>query len=177
MNKSEYVLLKDLANEFGIDKSNLRKYILDNDIKPEKVRLPEANNQLTLVLSQEKADLVRQIRRSQGFEIGGKSNDGPVIKIDEGIFYIIQLVPLLSFSRIKLGYTTNIKNRIRAHRTTCPNAKVLKQYFCKEIREIAAIDSITCKNCTLIGNEVYDTDSIDQLIEQAEQFFDIMPCK
>lgn len=177
MNENEYVLLGDLANEFGIDKSNLRKYVLDNDIKPDKMRLPQSNNQLTLVLSREQAALVRQLRQSQGFEINGKSNDGPVIKVDVGVFYIIQLVPLLSLTRIKLGYTTNIKSRLRAHRTTCPNAKVLKQYYCKEIWEMAAIDSITCKNCTLIGSEVYDTDSAEQLIEQADQFFSIMPCK
>jgi hypothetical protein len=175
MNKNEYVLLKDLADEFGIDKSNLRKYILDNDVKPEKIRLPEANNQLTLVLSKEQAVLVRQIRQSQGFEIGGENNNVPIIRTDTGIFYIIQLVPLLSPARIKLGYTINIKNRLRSHRTTCPNAKVLEQYPCKEAWEMAAIDSITREGCTLVGNEVYDTNSIEQLMEQANQFFSIMP--
>ncbi len=170
---NRYVTIKEIAEELGIDKSNARKYILDNGFTFEKHRTADTQNQLTLVLPNDQAEQVKQLRLSQGFSMNGQ--DGLVDTSKVEIFYIIQLVPELDSKRIKFGYTGNLNSRLRAHRTTCPNAKVLAQYPCHDAWEIVAIASITREDCQLIGNEVYQAGDLDKLIERAEAFFGLMP--
>lgn len=168
-----YVTIKELAEEIGIDKSNARKYVIDNGFQFEKIRTLETQNQLTLVLTIEQAEQVKQLRLSHGFAINGRAQSAGTSKTT--IFYIIQLVPELDCKRVKLGYTGNLNARLRAHRTTCPNAKVLAYYPCLETWELAAIASITREGCELIGNEVYQTSDLDMMIDRADTFFAIMP--
>lgn len=63
----EYVTLKDLAIELGIDRSNLRKYVLKNGFRPTKIRRRSSQSQLTLALTEAEAEVVRALRISQGF--------------------------------------------------------------------------------------------------------------
>lgn len=63
----QYVTLRTLAEEFGIDRSNLRKYVLAHGFQPLKVRTPESRNQATLALSSMDADELRGIRSRKGF--------------------------------------------------------------------------------------------------------------
>lgn len=60
-----YVTLKQLAEEFGMDRSSCRKYVLRQGIEPKKCRTPDSGNQKTLVLTQEQADFVRECRRNE----------------------------------------------------------------------------------------------------------------
>ncbi len=170
---NSHITLKRLAEEIGIDKSNARKYVLDNGFTFEKIRSAETQNQLTLALPIEQANQVKQLRLSQGFPVNGHAEFRDTLKT--GTFYIIQLIPELDNKRVKLGYTGNINSRLRAHQTTCPKANILAQYPCRETWELAAIASITRKNCELIGNEVYQVCDLDMVLEQAEDFFGIMP--
>lgn len=168
-----YVTIKEIAEEFGIDKSNARKYILDNGFVFEKTRTAETQNQLTLVLPTDQAGQVKQLRLSQGFSVDGQNGIVDVDKV--GTFYIIQLVPELDDRRVKFGYTGNLSGRLRAHQTTCPNAKVFCQYSCRDAWEITAIASIAREGCQFISNEVYQVDNLDKLMQRAEDFFSLMP--
>lgn len=169
----DYVTIKELAEIIGLDKSNARKYVIDNGFEFDKIRTPETQNQLTLVLTTEQAEQVKQLRLSHGFTINGHAQLADVAKT--AVFYIIQLVPELDCKRVKLGYTGNLNARLRAHRTACPNAKVLAYYPCLETWELAAIASITREGCELIGNEVYQTSDLDMMVDRADTFFAIMP--
>lgn len=169
MPQEEYVSVKQLAREWGIDSSNARKYILAQGLSFLKQRTSASAGQLTNVLSQEDAAAVRAIRESQGFT--GKA----IANHTEGWFYIIQLIPDLDPLRVKLGFASDPDVRLQAHRTAAPTAVFVKAWSCERAWEQAAIDSVTRIGCKLIANEVFQCDDLDALIERCEAFFDLMP--
>lgn len=164
------VLLKDLAQELGLDKSNVRRYVLKQGVEFLKVRTSETRGQQTLALSEEDANFIRERRRAEGF-----SSPEPVISNGEGWFYVVQLVPELKPGRIKLGFAKDAENRLRAHRTSAPTAEVLKTWPCKRAWEGTVVDCITQKGCKSFSTEVFDCENLDRLIELAEAFFRLMP--
>lgn len=168
------VLLKDLANEFGLDRSNMRRYAIKNGFEPLKVRTSGSRGQLTLALSLEDAEAIRQLRQSQGYTT--RERVGKPIR-DNGIgwFYIIQLVPELEAGRVKLGFTKDINSRMNAHKTVAPTAKLLWGKSCNRNWELAAIASITREGCHPLSDEVFIADNLDTLIKRSEEFFAILP--
>ncbi len=167
---TEYIPLKVLAAELGLDRSNMRKYILKHGFTPVSVRTPDSRNQSTLALQIDDAEAVRQLRTTQGFGAGLTPLEG-----GSGYFYVIQLVPDLAPGRIKLGFASDVVTRLGAHQTAAPTAALVKMWPCKRSWEGAAIDSITRSGCVRIGAEVYQCDSVDEVVWQGNQFFDIMP--
>lgn len=73
---ARYVTLKTLAEQLGMDRSHLRKYVLDRGFEPVKIRTADSGHQLTLALSEEDAQRVLQLRQQQGF---GDALGQPVI--------------------------------------------------------------------------------------------------
>jgi hypothetical protein len=168
--REQYVTLRELAEEMGLDRSNARKYILKAGFTFTKVRTPESGNQLTLALSREEAEAVLELRKSQGFGPGKRPIDN-----EEGYFYVIQIAPDLDPLRIKLGFTNNVESRLRAYQTVAPAAKLVKAWGCKRSWERAAIDSITREGCQLIANEVFECENLEQVVKRGEEFFVLMP--
>jgi len=167
-----FVTLKDLAQELGLDRSNLRKYVLSHGFEFAQVRTPESRGQMTLALTTEDAETIREMRAREGFvlgKIGTGSGSG------NGWFYIIQVVPDLAPNRIKLGFSTNVDARLQAHRTAAPTASLIETWVCKRTWERAAMDSATKTDCQLIANEVFECGDIDNLVSRCEQFFALMP--
>ncbi len=165
----EYVTLAELAQEWGLDRSNTRKYVLKEGFVPFRVRTEAARNQPTLALSPEDAEAIRDRRRQQGFTaMGGIVESGP------GVFYVVQLIPELDPLRVKLGYTDGIDGRLAAHRTASPTAQLVKVWPCQRTWEPAAMASIS-KDCRLIGNEVYQCESLEALTARGDAFFALLP--
>jgi AraC-like DNA-binding protein len=163
----EYITLGKLAEELGMDKSNLRKYIKDKtDFNFLEVRTLESGNQIELSLSLEDADSIREYRNT--FE---KIN----INNGMGFFYIIQPIPEFSPNRVKLGYSNNVEGRLSTYKTIVPHAQIIKIYPCDRNWEFAVIASITAKLCKQISLEVFDCEDIGQLLDRADAFFSIMP--
>lgn len=166
----EYVTLKDLAEQLGIDRSNVRKYVVKHGLNPVSVRTPGSRGQLTLALTAADAEAVRALRDSQGF---GESVNP--VENGDGYFYVVQLVPELDPNRVKLGFAVDTGARLDAHRTAAPTAVLLKAWRCKRSWEGAAIASITRAGCQLIANEVYQVDDLGALVEWGDAFFGLMP--
>ena len=171
MVEQEYVSVKQLARELGLDPSNTRKYVLAQGFSFLKQRTPDSHGQLANVLTKEDAEAIKALRQEQGFT-------GSVIANEtEGWFYIVQIVPELDPLRVKLGFASNAFNRLQAHRTVAPTAALVKAWPCKRAWEQAAMDSATRIGCQLIANEVFQCDSLDALIDRSESFFELMPSK
>ena len=167
----EYVTLKELAAELGLDKSNVRKYVLRQGFVPVSIRTGDSANQATLALTPEDAEAVRALRIKQGFAATFRAP----LENGNGFFYVIQVVPDLDPLRVKLGWTSNTSSRLDAHRTAAPTAQLVKEWPCRKAWEIAAIHSVVRTDCTNIGNEVYRCGDLDALVERCEAFFDLMP--
>lgn len=169
---AEYVTIKDLAKEFGLDRSGVRKYVLKQGFSPVSVRSSDTKNQLALAVTGEEAQSLRELRERQGFAKAIRP-----VENGDGQFYIIQLVPDLDPNRIKLGFATDVSARLDAHRTSAPTAKLVKAWRCRRSWEIAAIASITREGCKLIMNEVFACDDLGKTVKRGDQFFGVMPNK
>ncbi len=167
---SDYVTLEQIAHDMGLDRSNTRKYILKKGFTFLQVRTKEARGQMVNALTVEDAEAVKETRRKEGF-----TYNTIIAENGKGYFYVIQLVPELSAARIKVGYASDIQQRLAAHRTASPTAELVKHWPCKITWERAAIDSLTRMGCRLIANEVYDCSDISTLVELGDSFFAIMP--
>lgn len=166
----EYVSLKHLAEEIGMDRSHARRYVLKLGITPHKRRTPDSRNQLTLAVDQVEADLIRQKRREEGFVGDSK----PVAKA-VGEFYIIRLVPELDDRRIKMGFADDLSTRHSQHRTAAPTAQVVASWPCKRSWESTVMDCLSKHQCRLILNEVFECDDVNGLVELANKLFGLLP--
>ena len=91
-----------------------------------------------------------------------------------GVFYLIQLEPDHDSGRFKLGFATNLEERLRAHKTAAPFSTVINTWPCKLLWEKTAIESIT-QDCEQIHTEVFRYHSISEIERRCENFFSLMP--
>lgn len=167
---SEFVTIKQLADQIGMDRSHARRYVLKLGIEPKKRRSIDSGGQLTLTLTDEEAELVRIKRREEGF-LGSKKP----VETGIGVFYIIQLVPELDPLRVKLGYADDLHSRLAQHRTAAPTAKALVSWPCKRSWETTVMDALVAQGCRLIMNEVFECESLDSLVEYGNRLFAVLP--
>lgn len=169
-----YVLLSVLAEEIGMDRSHLRRYAIKNDIELIKVRTPQTQNQKTLAVTAEDAELIKEMRSRSGYAFG----DNEIAPIagtgEQGYFYLILLIPELSNRRIKVGFAGSLDDRTNAHRTTCPTLTVVKAWPCKRSWEKVVIDCASV-GCQRVGSEVFDCDDVDALVTRIDSLFDLLP--
>lgn len=166
---NDYVSLKQLSDDLGMDRSHARRYVLRHGIQPHKRRTPDSQNQLTLAVTVQEAEAIKTKRREEGFLDAAK----PVAK-EVGVFYIIRLVPELDLRRIKLGYADDLGSRLSQHRTAAPTAVVVKSWACKRAWEGTVMDCLTAAGCRLILNEVFECDSLDELLARGGALFGLL---
>ena len=167
------IILKDLANELGMDRSHLRKYAIGHGVELLKVRVPESGNLMMLAVTPENADQIRMLRSEAGFDASQKKR--AQIADEDGSFYVVCADPNRRPERIKLGFTNSTSRRMEAYRTICPSVDMLAVYPCKRSWEPAAIASIAAADgCVLVRGEVYDFDHPETAGARAEAFFGVM---
>jgi hypothetical protein len=166
----DFVSLKQLATELGMDRSHARRYVLRLGFTPHKRRTTDSQNQLTLAVTIPEAEVILKKRREAGFFESTK----PVVS-EVGVFYVIRLVPELDPRRLKLGFADDLLSRLGQHRTAAPTAAVVKSWPCKRAWEGTVMDCLTAVNCRLILNEVFECDDIDALIARADNLFALLP--
>jgi len=168
------VSFKELAARLRMDRSHANKYAKKAaaklGIQIGQWRDPTANNQVVLAVTEQDAERIVEYRRSQGFLESDK-----VPATDTGLFYVVQLVPELDPSRIKLGFTTDMNERLSQHRTAAPTSAVLKTWPCRRAWETTVIDCLVCAGCKLILNEVYECPDIAALLDRGDELFQLLP--
>lgn len=105
-----------------------------------------------------------------GMEDGGE-NYAPT---QRGVFYLLVLEPKHDPGRFKVGFATNLSERLRTHRCSAPFATVVKFWPCKSLWEKTAIECVSA-GCERLHTEVFRTTSIDAVLAKCEQFFELMP--
>lgn len=167
---AEFVSIKKLAEQLGMDRSHARRYVLKLGFHPKKRRTADSANQLTLTLTASEAEAALSRRREMGF-----LNSGRPLNNEHGVFYVVQLIPELDPKRLKLGFAVDLNERMSQHRTAAPTAKCLRTWPCRRAWESTVMDCITKSGCALIINEVYETNDIDELFHAGDSFFSLMP--
>jgi hypothetical protein len=172
MGADEFVSLKQLAKALGLDRSNALKYIRKQRFKGAKRRTLDSGGQLALSFTKEEAERIIALRREQGF-FGGP--EAKPISEEKGSFYVIQLVPELDPNRVKLGFASDVDDRLQQHRTSAPTAAVRKTWPCRKTWEVTAIAALTATGCRLILNEVFECDDLEKLLARGDAFFALLP--
>ena len=113
---ADYITIKDLAAELGIDSSNCRKFVRGMGLEMIRVRPPGTRGTPMVALSPEDAEKVRLERIARGFVVRERDVQ-PVLKNDgPGAFYIVVLDPEVRPNRLKFGYAQNAVGRLAEHR-------------------------------------------------------------
>lgn len=175
MNKTideNYISVIDVAKEVGKAKQTVFKVLKRLGIESQKMRGPDSRGQLIAYITQEESSLVKaEIQNMRG---GESDLSEPVIP-EFGVFYVVQLEPDHDPGRFKVGFASNMAERLRAHRCSAPFSKVLKTWPCRSLWEKTVIDCV-CNGCKRLHTEVFRVDSIDKVISKCDAFFSLMPC-
>lgn len=165
----DFVSIKQLADELRMDRSHARRFVIKEGFTFQKMRTEDSRNQLTLCLSREEAEKIKTHRKELGFGL-----NSPIENQSPGYFYVIQLIPDLSPSRLKLGHAENVHHRLASHRCSAPTASILKNWPCKKSWEQAAIDCAKQETHIKLGFESFDFKHPKRVIDKLDAFFSSM---
>ena len=166
----DFISVIDVADNLGRRKQHIFKVLKRLGIESVKQKNSDAKGQKIAYITAEEYEQVK------GFLAGSSDNsDTSSIQTDlGGVFYLIQLEPEHDPGRFKVGFATNIEERLRKHKTAAPYSKVLKTWSCKLLWEKTAIDCVS-QGCERLHTEVFRTDSVDNVLARCEAFFKLMP--
>jgi hypothetical protein len=170
----EWISVIDAASQLGLPhKQTLFKIIKRLSISTVKQRNSGSRNQLISYITQCDLELIRQhLSESKPQTKGSEASAEP--QIDQGVFYLIQLEPKHDPGRFKVGFASNLSERLRTHRCSAPMALVLATWPCRPLWEKTAIDCVA-QSCEQIHTEVFRTDDIAEVKNRCTQFFALMP--
>lgn len=154
----EFYNLRDIAKELGITYQTVKSRTEQLDID-----VVQTQNEKNMYLSSIRAADLAKLKDS----LTNKSHS------ENGFFYMIALVPEYNRGRIKLGFATNVEERLGNHRTAAPTAELVRSWPCKRAFEktiIAALSSLGKQ----VRNEVYDFDNVDLIVSKAETLFSLL---
>ncbi len=170
------ISVKDLSDRHGLNRPTVFKVINRLGIEPEKTRGgSESRGQMISYITENEANQV--LETIAAGKSSSNQNDGAVTEAalyDVGVFYLIQLEPEHDPSRFKVGFASNLNERLRQHRCSAPFAEVLKTWPCRRLWEKTAIECVT-DSCKQLHTEVFRAESIENVENKCEQFFELMP--
>ncbi len=164
------VTLQELASILAVDRSNLRKYVVKCGFQTFFVKEATTGNQPLLAVTVHDAEEIKQ--RWEYRRLGMPSNR--YSREVEGYFYIIAVSPDRP-NRLKLGFSTNINARLETFQVLALTAELVDCWLCRRSWEQVAIISVTRKGCVQVGNEVFDCEDRQAIIQACDDFFNIMP--
>lgn len=167
---SRLIALKEISSRIGLDKSNTRKWLIAQGFTFVRTRDIESR-QLINALTEEDAERAIELRENQGFA----DREGNLPAASNGYFYVVRLMPDLAPNRIKFGFADYIQSRMSAHRTTCPKLEIVQTWPCLRAYESTAIAVAVNGGSTLYGGEVYDVESVDEVVNRLDRLFEMLP--
>ena len=174
----ELVTLGELSKRIGMDKSHLRKFVLELGIEPHRIRDPKAQNQKVLALTADEAARVEEERRRKGFDVGTKNKRNTAFSSVSGEFYIAQLDPTRYPERLKFGFSISLAQRLVEYRRSNPEARLVRTWPCKQIWEKAVMDALGGHmGCSRVEQtrELFDCVDIPGLLERGDALFQFFP--
>lgn len=176
--KEHLISVKDFSEQNGLRRQTVFKVLKRLNIEPSKYRGNNQNRgQVISYITEDEARIVLETltsnRNIQDEET--KEQEYPDISLyDIGVFYLLSLEPELEPNRFKVGFASNLNERLRQHRCVAPYIQVIKVWPCRRLWKKTAIECVT-EGCERLHTEVFRTSSIDIVRGKCEQFFELMP--
>ena len=176
LGQDDSVAVVDLADELRIRKQWIFKIIkrlgiITNKRRGELVR----GNQKVATISNADAMRIREYINQSKSSVQDVVNSHQNVD-GMGVFYLIQLEPDFDQGRFKVGFATDLEERLRKHRCSSPLLRCIKSWPCRSTWERAAIDCVS-NECERIHTEVFRSSSIEEVVARADKFFGMMPKK
>ncbi len=168
--KKQDIAVSEVAASLGKNKQHIFKVIDRLGIEKRLEKSAGARGQKIAYISADDFDRVREHVQS----IGAENATAFIDSASSGVFYLIQLEPEHDPARFKLGFASNLDERLRSHKTAAPYSKVIKTWPCKLLWEKTAIESIA-RGCERVHTEVFRGETIEVILDRCEQFFALMP--
>lgn len=166
----------EFADQLGRRKQTLFKVI--NRLGIETVKQPNGNSRgatLAYITHEEAARIQEALGSPDASEDGGMENgDENPAPAQRGVFYLLVLEPKHDPGRFKVGFATNLSERLRTHRCSAPFATVVKSWPCRSLWEKTVIECVSA-GCERLYTEVFRTSDLDRVLAKCEQFFEMMP--
>jgi hypothetical protein len=173
------ISVKDFAEQNGLRRQTVFKVLKRLEIEPSKSRGGSQNRGQTIsYIAEDDARRVLEAlassRSTQNVDEGEDTEFADAALYDIGVFYLLCLEPEHDPSRFKVGFASNLNERLRQHRCAAPYTKVVKTWPCRRLWEKTAIECVT-EGCERLHTEVFRAQSLDAIEAKCEQFFALMP--
>lgn len=165
----KYISVTEIAREHSRTRQVIHKVIKRLGIKTTKMKAAEFRGQAATHISV--ADYESLV---EALEVSSDAGGAFVTGTSQGVFYLIQLEPEFDPQRIKVGFATDVNERLRSRKTSAPMARLVKHWPCKMLWEKTAIDCIT-EGAEQLHTEVFRVVDIEATARLADNFFELMP--
>lgn len=162
------ISITDIAQEHGKRRQAIHKLVNRLDIPVIKMKGDKRHGQVMSYVGESDYERLKNHLEAPNKPVTQESNS------DSALFYMIQLEPKYDPGRFKVGFTTDIEQRIRDHRTSAPLLRLAGTWPCKPLWERTAIECVT-QNCEQLYTEVFRADDIQEVKDLADRFFQLMP--
>jgi hypothetical protein len=175
----ELISVKDFAEQNGLHKQTVFKVLRRLEIEPAKLRGGSENRgQMLSYITKADAQRVLEAlasRTSTPSESAGEDVEVTDAALyDIGVFYLLCLEPNHDPNRFKVGFASNLNERLRHLRCSAPYTQVLRTWPCRRLWEKTAIECVT-EGCERLHIEVFRAQSLEAVEAKCEQFFALMP--
>lgn len=175
--EAQFVTLKELSAELGLDRSHCRKFVLSLGIETFPVRLPGTRGSPLSAVTEADAGKVRLERQNRGFhnpsdELATASPR--LVTETQGSFYVIALDPEARPNRLKFGYSQSVQGRLAEHRCVAPGAELLGAWPAQRSWEPCIMAALSV-GAEQVGPEVFDVEDLGATMDKAERFMGMLP--
>ena len=184
--RDDVMTIHDLADEFGVSRDRAVKIVrrLEGDLEIN--RLParaarsgqkiiaykRSDGRNIVVAHQErlsKKDARRKAKEMRKIDRERIPRPRPPGSKTE-LWYLIQMSP--TDDQFKIGWTSDIEERVRSYKTANPRLHVMKKWACNRERDNAAMKHLFQFDAIeRIGKEVFRTKDINRVITRLDDFF------
>jgi hypothetical protein len=173
------ISVKDFAEQNGLLRQTVFKVLKRLEIEPSKSRGGNQNRGQTISYITEHdayrvLEALASSRSNPNGQEGEESEFTEAALYDVGVFYLLSLEPEHDPSRFKVGFASNLNERLRQHRCSAPFTRVVKTWPCRRLWEKTAIECVT-EGCERLHTEVFRAPSLKAVEEKCEKFFALMP--
>jgi hypothetical protein len=170
------ISVNDFAQKHGLLKQTVFKVLKRLNIEAEKERGGrESRGQMISYITENEANQVLEVlAASRSGNTQNIGNETEAALYDVGVFYLLQLEPKHDPNRFKVGFASNLNERMRQHRCSAPFVKIVETWPCRRLWEKTAIECVT-NGCEQLHTEVFRSEIIENVQAKCKQFFDLMP--
>ncbi len=155
-------VLEQLVNEKMLSACGGKEYALEAE--PTEAQLRKHHSGRGGRNSQQCAKCRKWFWNSDPHLCGARANS------DLGHFYAVQLLPELVPDRIKLGFSTNVPDRLRQYRMANPEARILNVWPCLKQHEWLILQQAEAWGTRVGAREVYNVTDLQSFIQNIDAY-------